>query len=196
MDFCKVFEQLYGQRNYTINMHLHAHLMECVLDFGPVYSFWLFSFERLNGVLGSYHTNCKNISLQLMRRFMSGQYYGAENWPIDPLLVHHTYALQACSLEQALAQTQHSRSVTIKPSFPIIENAWESYQKDVRSYYNVGSCRSQQLRSFVLSTAIDGFVLGSANSRYVTKSHVMVPDQLKHKSIFRCISMYKFPSFV
>ena len=118
MDFCKLFEQLYGQRNYTINMHLHAHLMECVLDFGPVYSFWLFSFERLNGVLGSYHTNCKNISLQLMRRFMSGQYYGAENWPIEfreefyPLLVHHTYdkgSLQACSLEQALAQTQHSR---------------------------------------------------------------------------------------
>ena len=32
MDFCKLFEQLYGQRNYTINMHLHAHLMECVLD--------------------------------------------------------------------------------------------------------------------------------------------------------------------
>ena len=67
-----------------------------------------------------------------MRRFMSGQYYGAENWPIEfreefyPLLVHHTYdkgSLQACSLEQALAQTQHSRSVTIKPSFPIIENA-------------------------------------------------------------------------
>ncbi len=34
LDFCKLFEQLYGQRNYTINMHLHAHLMECVLDFG------------------------------------------------------------------------------------------------------------------------------------------------------------------
>ncbi len=63
-------------------------------------------------------------------------------------------------------------------------------ERYVRSYYNVGSCRSQQLRSFVLtlyestaSLTIDGFVLGSANSRYVTKSHVMAchpsyPDQL------------------
>ena len=44
------------------NMHLHGHLKECILDFGPVYTFWLFSFERLNGVLGFYHTNRHDIS--------------------------------------------------------------------------------------------------------------------------------------
>ena len=43
MDFCEVFESLYGKEQYTINLHLHAHLKECILDFGPVYSFWLFS---------------------------------------------------------------------------------------------------------------------------------------------------------
>ena len=48
-----------------------------------VYSFWLFSFERLNGVLGSYHTNCHNISLQLMRRFTSSSFYNVNNWPVE-----------------------------------------------------------------------------------------------------------------
>ena len=40
-----------------MNMHLHLHLAECIVDYGPVYAFWCFAFERMNGVLGSYHTN-------------------------------------------------------------------------------------------------------------------------------------------
>lgn len=52
-----------------MNMHLHAHLQRCVLDFGPVYSFWLFSFERENGILGSFPTNKRCIEKQLMRKF-------------------------------------------------------------------------------------------------------------------------------
>ena len=50
--FCKQFEQIYDHVHCTINIHLHCHLKDCVLDFGPVYAFWLFSFERLNGFLG------------------------------------------------------------------------------------------------------------------------------------------------
>ena len=45
MEFCEVFEKLYGKANYTMNLHLHSHLKECILDYGPVYSFWLFAFE-------------------------------------------------------------------------------------------------------------------------------------------------------
>jgi hypothetical protein len=52
IEFCKMFEQLYGQDFVMPNMHLHGHLYDCLLDFGPVYSFWLFSFERENGVTG------------------------------------------------------------------------------------------------------------------------------------------------
>jgi len=40
MQFCKKFESRYGQ------MHLHSHLVNCVLDYGPPNNFWLFSFER------------------------------------------------------------------------------------------------------------------------------------------------------
>ena len=68
IDFLKKFEQLYGSDFVTPNMHLHGHLQDCIFDYGPVYSFWLFSFERENGILGSYKTNKKNIEVQLMKR--------------------------------------------------------------------------------------------------------------------------------
>ena len=71
LDFCTTFESLYGSEKVTPNMHLHTHLLECIKDYGPIYSFWLFSFERYNGMLGSYKTNQRSIELQLMRRFMS-----------------------------------------------------------------------------------------------------------------------------
>ena len=70
MRFCRKFEELYGSERVTPNMHLHGHLKECVLDFGPIYSFWLFSFERYNGILGSFSTNKRNIEEQIIRRFI------------------------------------------------------------------------------------------------------------------------------
>ena len=48
----------------------HTHIKEWIEDFGPVYLFWCFSFERLNEILGSYHTNNHHISVQLMRGFL------------------------------------------------------------------------------------------------------------------------------
>ena len=69
LQFCKSFQSLYGENRITPNMHLHMHLKECVLNFGPIYSFWLFSFERYNGMLGNLPNNKKNIEPQIMRRF-------------------------------------------------------------------------------------------------------------------------------
>lgn len=54
-------------------MHLHSHVVDCIMDYGPVYSFWLFSFERYNGLLGNFSTNQRSIELQLMRKFLSDQ---------------------------------------------------------------------------------------------------------------------------
>ena len=70
LKFCKKVESLYGNRAITPNMHLHCHIAECVKDFGPIYGFWLFSFERYNGILGSYPTNKRNTTEQIMRRFL------------------------------------------------------------------------------------------------------------------------------
>lgn len=70
LKFCKKVQNLYGNLAITPNMHLHGHIVECVKDYGPIYSFWLFSFERYNGILGNYPTNKRNTSEQLMRRFI------------------------------------------------------------------------------------------------------------------------------
>lgn len=74
ISFCKKVEQAFGSECITPNMHLHAHLDKCLYDFGPVYSFWLFSFERENGILGSIPTNKRNIEIQLMRRFLKNSH--------------------------------------------------------------------------------------------------------------------------
>ena len=68
--FCQSFERLYGEQRVTPNMHLHCHLAQCILDFGPIYGFWLFSFERYNGILGNYPTNKREIEAQLFKRFI------------------------------------------------------------------------------------------------------------------------------
>ena len=81
MEFYARVVTLYGNDGCNPNLHLHGHLKDCIKDYGPVYSFWLFAFERLNGILGSYHTNSRNISLQLMRRFLDSKKYAPCNWP-------------------------------------------------------------------------------------------------------------------
>lgn len=43
--FCKGVEECYGTNFVTPKMHLHAHIADCMLDYGPVHSFWLYSFE-------------------------------------------------------------------------------------------------------------------------------------------------------
>ena len=52
-------------------MHLHGHLKECLLDYGPIYNFWCFSFERFNGILSNFKTNNRCIEIQLMRKLLS-----------------------------------------------------------------------------------------------------------------------------
>lgn len=184
MDFCETFERLYGKEKYTINLHLHGHLRDCILDFGPVYSFWLFAFERLNGVLGSYHTNCHDISLQLMRRFMSSTLHGIHNWPLEykedlaQLVVRHRYqkgSLQSTSLEQALQQYQ---TETIKPLPPVREVAWAPHQKHalcdlIISLLGHSDFSLLSLYQKASALMIGGFVLGSNTSRFLTKTHVM-----------------------
>ncbi|OAD68588.1 hypothetical protein PHYBLDRAFT_173011 [Phycomyces blakesleeanus NRRL 1555(-)] len=45
-EFCKGCETLYNLDLLSPNMHLHLHLRQTMIDFGPVYGYWLFSFER------------------------------------------------------------------------------------------------------------------------------------------------------
>lgn len=71
LKFCCTVQTLYGSFAITPNMHMHGHLVKCMREYGPVTSFWLFSFERYNGILGAFSNNKKDIEVQLMRKFLS-----------------------------------------------------------------------------------------------------------------------------
>ena len=54
-------------------MHLHGHLRDCILNYGPLSSFWVFAFERYNGVLESFVNNWMTPEQQMMTKFLSYQ---------------------------------------------------------------------------------------------------------------------------
>jgi len=47
--YCCMFEGIFRKENCYPNLHLHYHLKNCLFDYGPSSSFWLFGFD---GVLG------------------------------------------------------------------------------------------------------------------------------------------------
>ena len=69
--FCRKAAELYGNDVVTPNMHMHCHLAACLRKFGPSHSFWLFPFERYNGIWENQPSNnrSRSIEIQLMRRF-------------------------------------------------------------------------------------------------------------------------------
>ena len=87
--FCQKSVELYGDGAITPNMHnvMHCHLAACLGEFGPIHSFWLFPFERYNGILEGQPSNNRSIEMQLlMRRFQSDNlnmqlHQEAKEWP-------------------------------------------------------------------------------------------------------------------
>ena len=63
MHFCRRVERLFGTSCITPNMHMHGHVKDTVLDYGPIHEFWCYSFERFNGILGSQPSNNRAIEI-------------------------------------------------------------------------------------------------------------------------------------
>ena len=126
LKFCKRCEVLYGKSLITPNMHLHCHLKECVLDFGPIYSFWCFSFERFNGLLGMYPTNKRNIEIQMMNRFYRDSAVTSFTFPEE---CTELFQSSIQSLNKSLAQRGSLNEVVIK--------GFSEYQKFASRFENV-----------------------------------------------------------
>lgn len=56
LKFCKRATRIYGSNAITPNMHMHCHLASCVKEFCPLHTYWLFPFERYNGILEGQQT--------------------------------------------------------------------------------------------------------------------------------------------
>ena len=101
-------ESLYGPSFLTINTHLHLHLADVFSDYGPCCGYWLFSFERYNGILGKYYTNQQSIEIQLMRRFIENMHIRSLVNP-DSLAPEHSYIFE----DLLGAQSRGSASDTV-----------------------------------------------------------------------------------
>jgi len=115
--FCLKFQSLYGDARCTINMHLHTHLVQTFKDFGPPHSTWCFAFERFNGIIGSYHTNRKEIENQLMKKFSQAQKLYNMDLPFEDNLlsiISHRYCYEqqtnSCSTLYLMRMAQEQLS--------------------------------------------------------------------------------------
>ena len=103
-------------------MHLHGHLFDCLFDFGQIYLFWLFSFERENGILGSYLTNRKQIETQVMKKYLK------ESWARENQGMHLDDNCFSLHEELSNFQSENARGTLFqqckKPaSFIVIQKA-------------------------------------------------------------------------
>ena len=88
-------------------MHMHCHLRACIEDYGPIHGFWLFAFERYNGVLGSMPTNNRSIEIQFMTRFINENSILAYSLPDDFKDDFQSHFHQYVSARGSVAETIH-----------------------------------------------------------------------------------------
>ena len=114
LQFCCRVENLYGKEIVTPNMHLHCHLKQSLYDYGPIHNFWLFSYERYNGILENFPSNNRSIEIHLMQRFIQecALYTGCHYLPTE--FESDIHDIFASNIEPVL---QGSLQVTIHGSF-------------------------------------------------------------------------------
>jgi len=67
--FCCQFENLYGKRYMTANVHLLLHLTQCVRELGPLWAYSCFHFESQNGILKSLVHGTQHVEKQIITSF-------------------------------------------------------------------------------------------------------------------------------
>lgn len=114
-----------------------------------MYAFWLFSYEIFNGILSSYRTNNRNISVQLARRFLDSKEYSPHKWPSDmvseflPLLEQFQYN-QGSLVQTTLETSMRLKEQCITPLNPVHECVWKDQELDqlknvIRLVHNLGN---------------------------------------------------------
>ena len=195
--FCEAYVDLYGSQSCTPNLHLHGHLADCVRDFGPVYAFWLFSFERLNGVLGSYHTNNHSISVQVMRRFVDSQRYRCDSWPTEfkdefyPLISKSFYAdgsLSSSSFEDCVSSIECIQCVKAIPpvtEFVLDKDTKDDLLRDLQQYYSALSVDVRHICLKARALKLGSFALGSEQGKFKNSSSLLV--KTPHEDKFQAV---------
>lgn len=96
----------------TPNMHMHCHMRDILLDYGPVYSFWCFLYEHYNGILGKQPNNNKEIEPQLMQRFLADNFVFSLESPTSFQQDFDTVCLPSPRLSGSLLQIVTPMNIT------------------------------------------------------------------------------------
>ena len=194
LSFCKGVERLYGKESITPNMHLHGHLIECIHDYGPVYAFWCFSFERYNGILGTCQHNNRSVPIQMMRKFLEDECLMATDASSSQLFTKYYSGILANNDEQlsgTLKQifngnassrshfsTTNPRNVSWKNdaslfhSYPplTVKVMYDSVQEDLKNMYEILLCQDDIQDIFVPKTYMHTTTVEAYGEIYDSKS--------------------------
>lgn len=66
--FVTNYQAFYGKTSMTMNVHCLLHLVDCVENMGPLWSFSMFSFESFNHRLKQYGKNSNNVINQIAEK--------------------------------------------------------------------------------------------------------------------------------
>lgn len=70
IEFTEDVEKMFKETEYTMNLHLLIHLVDCFLKFGPLKEFNCFFYEHLNGIIIKYVHSPNAINTQLMNHYI------------------------------------------------------------------------------------------------------------------------------
>jgi hypothetical protein len=68
-DYCDLYAKVYGGKALKPNHHFCRHLAGFMRDYGPTCAFWLFAFERYNGIMTSLNTRTSVIETSMFRQY-------------------------------------------------------------------------------------------------------------------------------
>ena len=67
--YCNLYAKVYGGGALKPNHHYSRHLSGFMRDYGPTCAFWLFAFERYNGIMTSFNTRASVVETSMFRQY-------------------------------------------------------------------------------------------------------------------------------
>ena len=201
IQFCKRVERIYGDHVITPNMHLHGHLKDVILDYGPVQEFWCFSFERYNGILGKQPTNNRSIEPQLLRQFLLDNFSSSYNFPTE---FEEEFAslrlsnfersrvsgslMESTSIERFVLPSKYKRCVFDTDHFEVLGNLYAKLHPDyscvsinrVYKKYSSITLKGRDYRSSGKNTIKPYVVLASWKPSYYGPPPTTLPEEASH----------------
>ena len=137
---------------------MHCHLKSVLLDYGPVFGFWLFSYERYNGILEHQPTSNRCIETQLMRRFLQDNLSHAFKPPSE----YQSELGSLCSLQQKV-----TGSLLLIETGSHLTQTWSLEFPTYHTLYKLSFDEQQAVMEVLLNVQLlDSFEVNVLSRRY------------------------------